>query len=136
MITSEKQLAVTSKKIQSLNESLQKMEKEEKPFAKTSIIQSKALIKELQNEVKEFEELREKGIDAIVINDLAEVMLVPIKYRIAKKMTQDTFAKEVDFPLRMIVRYESEGYKNITGENLQKILSKLHLKIPGKLKEA
>ena len=51
-------------------------------------------------------------------------------------MTQENFAKEVEMPLRMITRYESEGYRNITGENFHKILQKLHLKIPGKLKEA
>lgn len=136
MITSERQLAVTNQKIDSLRESIKKMEAEAKPFAKASIVQAKAMIKELGQEVKEYENLREKGLDGIEINDVAEVMLLPIKYRIAKHMTQDSFAKEVDVPVRMIARYESEGYKNITGENLHKILSKLHLKIPGKLKKA
>ncbi len=135
MITSERQLAVANKKIQSLRESIKKMEAEAKPLARSSIIQTKALIKELQHEVEEYETLKEKGLEAIEINDLAEVMLLPIKYRIAKKMSQDSFAKEVNIPVRMIARYESEGYKNITGENLHKILSKLHLKIPGKLEE-
>lgn len=136
MITSERQLTVTNQKISDLQESIKKIEADAKPFAKSSIIQTKALIKELVEEVKEYETLRDKGLDAIEINDLAEVMLLPIKYRIAKHMTQDSFAKAVQVPVRMIARYESEGYKNITGENLHKILSKLHLKIPGKLKEA
>lgn len=136
MITSERQLAVTIQKIKDLRDSVKKMEANAKPFAKASVIQTKSLIKELANEVKEYETLRDKGVESIEINDLVEVMLLPIKYRIAKKMTQDTFAREVEIPVRMIARYESEGYKNITGENLHKILSKLNLKIPGKLKEA
>ena len=136
MITSERQLAVTSQKIGDLKDALKKIKAGNDTFAKASIIETKGLIEDLEQEVKEYETLRDKGIEAIEINDLAELMLLPIKYRIAKKMTQDTFAREVEVPVRMIARYESEGYKNITGENLHKILSKLHLKIPGKLKEA
>ena len=136
MITSERQLAVTSQKIGDLKDALKKIKAGNDPFAKASIIETKGLIEDLEQEVKEYETLRDKGIEAIEINDLAELMLLPIKYRIAKKMTQDTFAREVEVPVRMIARYESEGYKNITGENLHKILSKLHLKSPGKLKEA
>jgi DNA-binding XRE family transcriptional regulator len=138
MITSERQLAVTKKKIQSLEDSLKKIEVDikTKPLAKASKIQTQALIKELYAEVFEYEELKSKGLDAIQLNDLSEIMLVPIKYRIAKHMTQESFAKEVDVPLRMIARYESEGYRNITGETFHKILQKLHLKSMGKLKEA
>lgn len=138
MITSDRQLTATRKKIQSLEDSLKKMDLEikSKPLIKSAKIQTQAILKELYNEVMEYEELKSKGLDAIQLNDLAEIMLVPIKYRIAKHMTQESFAKEVDIPLRMIARYESAGYKNITGENFHKILKKLHLKVPGKLKEA
>lgn len=136
MITSDRQLAVTGKKIKDLRESIKKMDVIKKPLVKVAIIQTKTLVKELEQEVKEYQTLRDKGIEAIEINDLAEVMLLPIKYRIAKKMTLDAFARIVEVPVRMIARYESEEYRNISGENLHKILSKLHLKIPGKLKEA
>lgn len=137
MITSDRQLNVARKKIQSLEDSLKKLEAAKStPLAKASKIQTQALAKELYAEVAEYEELKDKGLDAIQLNDLSEIMLVPIKYRIAKHMTQESFAKEVDIPLRMIARYESEGYKNISGENFHKILQKLHLRSMGKLKEA
>lgn len=138
MITSDRQLSVTMKKIDSLQESFKKLSEDAKvkPLANASMIQTKSLIKELQTEVAEYEDLKTNGLEAIELNDLSEVMLLPIKYRIAKKMTQENFAKVVEVPLRMIARYESDGYKNISGENLHKILSKLHLKILGKLKEA
>lgn len=137
MITSDRQLTVTMKKIESLQGSLKKLSEEVKvnPLVKASIVQTKSLIKELQAEVTEYENLKTNGLDAIELNDLSEVMLLPIKFRIAKRMTQESFAKEVDVPLRMIARYESDGYRNISGEKLHKILSKLHLKVLGKLKE-
>ena len=138
MITSDRQLSTMNKKIESLQESLKKLtdEAKVKPLAKSAKIQTQALIKELQLEVFEYEDLKARGFDAIELNDLSEIMLIPIKYRIAKRMTQESFAKEVEIPLRMIARYESEGYRHITGENFHKILQKLHLKLPGKLKEA
>lgn len=133
MITSERQLAVTAQKIKYLRDSMKKIEAETGSFAKASVVQMKALVKELDQEVRDYETLRDKGVESIEINDIAEIMLLPIKYRIAMHMTQDSFARVVEVPVRMIARYESAGYKNITGENLHKILSKLHLKIPGKL---
>jgi hypothetical protein len=138
MITSDRQLTITNKKIESLQVAVKKLsdEAKTKPLAKSAKIQTQALIKALQLEVFEYEDLKNRGFDAIELNDLSEIMLIPIKYRIAKRMTQESFAKEVEIPLRMIARYESEGYRNITGENFHKILQKLNLKLPGKLKEA
>jgi hypothetical protein len=114
MIKSDRQLAITKKKITSLQDSLKKIKEAVKSnlLLKASKIQTQALIQELQDEVAEYEKLCSKGLEAIEIDDIADVMLIPIKYRIAKKMTQESFAKEVDIPLRMIARYESEGYKN------------------------
>lgn len=137
MITSDRQLNVTRKKIQEMEEALKSLGKAiNTPLQKASKIQTQALLKELYAEVEEYQVLKEKGLDAIKLDDISEVMLLPIKYRIAKDMTQEAFAKKVDIPLRMIARYESEGYRNITGENFHKILQKLHLKSFGKLKEA
>lgn len=137
MITSDRQLNVTRKKIQEMEETLKSLAKaKSSPLQKASKIQTQALLKELYAEVEEYQVLKEKGLDAIKLDDISEVMLLPIKYRIAKDMTQEAFAKKVDIPLRMIARYESEGYRNITGENFHKILQKLHLKSFGKLKEA
>jgi len=136
MITSDRQVAVTKEKIQDLLESLRLMEKDTRTLIKASKIQIEVLIEDLNAEIKEYESLKTKGLEAIEISDLSDIMLLPIKYRIAKRMTQELFAKKVDMPLRMICRYESENYRNITGGNLYKILDKLHLKIFGKIKEA
>jgi DNA-binding transcriptional regulator YiaG len=135
MITSEKQLIVSRKKIVELRASILKMERDTKPFIKASVMELKSLIKKIEQEMKDYETLKEKGIEAIELNDLSEIMLLPIKYRIAKRMTQESFAREMEVPVRMIARYESEGYRNISGETLHKILKRLHLKILGKLRE-
>jgi DNA-binding XRE family transcriptional regulator len=139
MISNDRQLATTRKQIVSLQEELKKLQDEakSKKFGKTAVVQTQALIKSLQANVDEYEALTSKGVEAIQLNDLSELMILPMKYRIAKKMTQEMFAKEVDIPLRTIARYEADEYKTVSGDNLHKILSKLktHLKIFGKLQE-
>ncbi len=136
MLTSDKQVAVTKERINEFLEALKLMDKDSRPLAKASKFQIEALIQELKAKIEEYESLKTKGIEAIEISGPSDIMLLPIKYRIAKRMTQELFAKKVEMPLRMICRYESEDYRNITGGNLQKILDKLHLKIFGKIKEA
>jgi DNA-binding XRE family transcriptional regulator len=137
MITSERQLNATKKKIVSLQESLAEMKKSAKSvLAKSSMVQTQAAIEELKEEVKEYETLSTEGLDAIHIESPEDIMLLPIKYRIAKHLTQEAFAKEVDVSVRMIARYEAEEYTNINGETFRKILNKLPVKLDSKLKEA
>lgn len=137
MITSERQLNAAKKKIAFLQESLAEMQKPSKSvLAKSSMIQTHAMIEELEEEVREYETLSTEGLDAIHIESPKDIMLLPIKYRIAKHLTQEAFAKIVDVSVRMIARYEAEEYTNINGETLKKILNKLPVKLDGKLKEA
>lgn len=134
MITSDKQLAVTMKKIEVLQDSLKTpKEAETNPFGKASMLQTQSFIKELESEVEEYKQLQANGITEIKIEDFNDIMLIPIRYRIANHMTQDAFARQVKVSSRMIARYEAEGYRNITSRNLQSILDELDLKLLGKL---
>ncbi|MBT4790600.1 MAG: helix-turn-helix transcriptional regulator [Halobacteriovoraceae bacterium] len=137
MITSDRQLNATKKKIDSLTESLAEMKKSAKGIlAKSSVVQTEAMKQELENDVFEYEKLCSEGLKAIEIETPEDIMLLPIKYRIAKHLTKEAFAKEVDVPVRMISRYEAEEYTNITGETFKKILHNLPLTLNGILKEA
>ena len=137
MITSDRQLNATKKKINSLTESLAKMEKSAKGIlAKASVIQTEAMKQELDDDVSEYEKLCAGGLEAIELETPEDIMLLPIKYRIVKHLTKEAFAKEVDVPVRMISRYEAEEYTNITGETFKKILHNLPLTINGILKDA
>ncbi len=128
MITSDRQLNAAKKKIDSLSESLIEMRKSAKNIlAKSSVIQTEALKQKLEDDVSEYEKLCSKGLKAIKIDTPEEILLLPIKYRIAENLTKEAFARKVDVPVRMISRYEAEGYTNITGETLKKILHNLPL---------
>ncbi len=137
MITSGRQLNATKKKIDSLTESLAEMEKSAKGIlTKSSIVQTEAVKQELEAEVAEYEKLCAKGLEAIEIETPEDIMFLPIKYRIAKHLTKEAFAKKVDVPVRMISRYEAEEYINIRGKTFKKILHNLPLTLNGVLKEA
>ena len=136
MIISERQLNVTKNKIKSLKEFLAEMKKSASGLlGDSAIIQTEALVQELESEVLEYEKLYAEGLDAIDIQSPEDIMLLPIKYRIAKHLTKEAFAKEVGVPLRMISRYEAKQYTNINGETLKKILHNLSLSLSGTLKE-
>jgi DNA-binding transcriptional regulator YiaG len=137
MITSERQLKVTLEKIESFKSSLKSRIKIKNPvLANAAKVETKTLIEDLEALVNEYQELRKKGLNAIKISTPEDLLLLPIRYRIAKHMTQEDFAKSVDVSVRMIARYESEEYRNITGETLKKILHKIPLKFNGDLREA
>ena len=137
MITSERQLKAAKEKIKSLKESIAKMQKKKKSvLAKSSLIQTEALLHKIEGEVAEYEALLTKGLEAIEIKSPEDIMLLPIRYRIAKHLSREDFSKEVDVPVRMIARYETSGYTNINGETFRKILHNLPLKFNGFLKEA
>lgn len=129
MITSERQLNVTKSKIEDLKSSLKQRpnEKMNPVLQKAARVQAEALIAELQEQVSEYEHLRSDGIPAIQVKTPMDLFLLPIRYRIAKNMSQEAFSQLVGVGLRQIARYEAEGYENIQGETLKRILEKLPL---------
>jgi DNA-binding XRE family transcriptional regulator len=137
MITSERQLKTTEAKIGNLKQSVGKTAnpKLNPVLQKAGRIQVQALIQELEDEIAEYNSLREKGLKAIKLSSPLDFMLLPIRYRIAKHLSQEEFAKFVGISLRQIARYEAEGYENINGDTLRKILEKMPVKIDGQVLE-
>lgn len=131
MITSDRQLKASKEKLAELKKSLDKDSSSSiNPIlAKSAKVQTQTLIQEIENEISLYENLKTKGVAAIKLNSIADVLNLPVMYRVAKGMSQEQFARLVDVGLRQIARYESEGYENINGENFKKILSKINLKM-------
>ena len=138
MITSERQLKAANEKIESLKQSLRSKENAnvKKLFAKAGRIQTQNLVNDLEKEIEDYEALKKKGVGAIKIDSFEDLFLLPIRYRIAKNMTQEEFANLVGIPLRQICRYESEEYSNISSETLKKILQGIPLKFFSRISES
>ncbi len=131
MITSDRQLKVTKEKIEDFKASLKQKpnEKMNPVLQKAARVQIEALIAELQEHVNDYEHLKSDGIPAIQVKTPMDIFLLPIRYRIAKNMSQEAFSQFVGVGLRQIARYEADGYENIQGDTLKRILEKLSLNL-------
>src|SRR3989344_3222264 len=101
MITSDRQLKVTKEKIENLKASLKQKsnEKMNPVLQKAARVQAEALIAELQDQVNDYEHLKSKGVPAIRVRTPMDLFLLPIRYRIAKQMSQESFSQLVGVSL-------------------------------------
>lgn len=136
MITSQKQLIAAKEKLNLLKESLTAEYKKDVPeiLKAAAIGQTEELISEIESEIAEYEGLKKSSFSEIQIFSLEDLMDAPIRYRIAKGMTIEDFARKVDIHSRQIARYEGDHYHNATTDTLLKILSCLDVKISGMVK--
>lgn len=137
MITSERQLKTTMNQLEMLRNSLEDLRKKDDSsiLTKASISQVQVKIEDLQQEVDEYTKLWDEGLEAIELITPKDFLLLPIRYRIAKHLTKEAFAKEVDVPVRQISRYEASEYININGETLKQILEHIPLTFQTEMKE-
>lgn len=131
MLTSDKQVTVTKNKIEELRSSLSLPSNKNValPLRKAALVQTQALIEDLSQQVHEYEQLRSLGIKGIKIESPEDFFLLPIKFRIAKHLSQEAFSRLVEVGVRQIMRYEAEGYQNIQGDTFKRILSKLPIAV-------
>jgi hypothetical protein len=91
------------------------------------------LMAEIRRDIEEYEALKNSRPEEIEIHSLDDLLTAPVRYRIAAHMSVDTFGRKVGVSARQIIRYESEGYQNITSSTLQKILKGLNIHLDGKV---
>ncbi len=135
MITSDKQYGAAKKQLVMLSESLSAPKKKDVPdvIEQAGKAQIQELMGEIQNDVNEYEALKNSSPTDVEIHSLDDLIIAPIRYRIAAHMSIDEFSRKVGVSARQIVRYENEGYQNITSNTLQKILKGLNIHLEGKV---
>ena len=135
MITSDKQFEAAKHQLALLAESLAAPNKTDVPdvIAQAGRAQIEDLMAEIQRSIDEYEQLKNSHPMDVEIHSLDDLMTAPIRYRIAAHMSVDEFGRKVGVSARQIIRYESEGYQNITSSTLQKILKALNIRLEGKV---
>ena len=135
MITSDKQYEAAKKQLARLAESLTAPMKKNVPevIANAGKAQIHELMAELQFDLDEYESLKNGRPEDVEIHSLDDLLTAPIRYRIAARMSVDEFSRKVGVSARQIIRYENEGYQNITSSTLQKILKGLNIHLEGKV---
>lgn len=135
MITSDKQYAAAKKQLALLTTSVSSARKEGVPdfIAQAGKAQMQELISEIQMNIEEYEHLKESKPSDIEIHSLDDLMIVPIRYRIAAHMSIEAFSRKVGVSARQIARYETENYQNTNSSTLRKILEMLDVHLDGKV---
>jgi DNA-binding Xre family transcriptional regulator len=135
MITSDRQYDAAKHQLARLAESLAAPTKANVPdiIASVGRGQTEDLVAEIQRSIEEYEQLKNTRLEDIEIHSLEDLITTPIRYRIVARMSVDEFSRKVGVSARQIMRYESEGYQNITSNNLKKILKGLNIRLEGKV---
>ena len=135
MITSDRQYDAAKCQLARLAESLAAPTKANVPdiIASVGRGQTEDLVVEIQHSIEEYEQLKNTRLEDIEIHSLEDLITTPIRYRIVARMSVDEFSRKVGVSARQIMRYESEGYQNITSNNLKKILKGLNIQVEGKV---
>ena len=130
MIKSARRLIKVRREVEELKGKIESGE-----YPSDQIERFRSRLEGLESDIAEYLMLLEKGPEGLTIKRPQDVLLLPVRYRIAKKMTLDEFAEMVGVPARMIFRYEEKGYENAIGINVEKILSRLPVGIETQVRE-
>ena len=133
MITSDKQYQASKDQLVLLRESFNAPVNEKIPEVVRAVgqVQLQDLIDEVQQDIEEYEKLKNSDVEEIPVHSIQDLLVAPIRYRIASHMSVDAFSRKVGISARQIHRYEAAFYKNSNTSTLTKILEKLDLKIEG-----
>lgn len=136
MITSEKQHQAAKDQLKSLQASLKAPMKSgvAQAIAEAGKAQAHELINEIRAEIDEYDKTRGMRPSDIPIHSIDDLMVAPIRYRIASHLSIDAFARRVEISARQIARYESEQYQNTSVPNLKKIIERLNIHVEGEVR--
>lgn len=133
MILSQQQYLATRKKLKMLEDSLSAPHREGVPekFVQAALAQTRELMGEMQAEIAEYERITTSDPAEIPVNSIQDLLVAPVRYRLASHKSTEVFARVVGVSARQIFRYEQEGYRNCSVPNLTKILERLNIRLHG-----
>ena len=130
MIKSERQLAITKKKLEELKRSLSHIKEKYAGDEKKIKFYSKGVlehIEQLAQEVVEYDKIKYSAVpEKLHASDLFDIRNQIIKLRIAKGITQAELASRLGVPQSEISRFEREGYEGYSVKMLERILEALN----------
>ena len=135
MIVSQQQFTATKKKLKMLEDSLSAPHRKGVPeeIVRAALAQTRDLMGELRAEIDEYERITANDTADIPINSVEDLLVAPIRCRLASHMSTEAFARVVGVSARQIFRYEQENYRNCSLPNLTKILAKLKVRVRGSI---
>lgn len=138
MITNDRQYKMTKQQINNFRMSIDSMSVITAEHVNThpKIIEAaksavRSQLKELENEVQEYEALKAGKVLISHVQSLAELPLAMIKSRIANGLTQANLADKVGIKVQQIQRYEADRYESASLKTLMRIANALEIGLDG-----
>lgn len=138
MITNDRQYKIAKTQIQTFQQTLEELLKTPPTVENVHPLIVEAhnraveeQLKELMEEVKEYEDLKAGRVFITEVNNLSDLPLILIKARIANGLTQSELASSLELKEQQIQRYEAELYSSASLKTLLKIAKLLKVKIKG-----
>jgi DNA-binding Xre family transcriptional regulator len=127
MIKSDAQRKRTAAQLKGLRHDLTKVGRE--MTGKRTVRGSyKAMIRRLENELREYDELKSGELTVPNIERLDQIAPFVAKMRIAKGVSQTELARRLGVSKQAVSRYEETGYQTVAISRLQEILDAIGIK--------
>lgn len=133
MIGNERQYRITKARADEFERELVQLEKAEPGSdALWHKIQQDALraqLNDLLQELREYESLQRRGVEALEVNSFEDLPAALVKARIAAGLTQKDLAERLGLKEQQIQRYESTAYSSASLDKIQQIVKALGLQL-------
>ena len=134
MITNERQYAITKAQVERFKQALADAGKQGgkalHPRALKAMREGlESQLKDLQEELSDYEKLRDGTMTTIVVDSILELAVGLIKARIVRNWTQKELAERLGLPEQQVQRYEATLYKGVAVERLQEVADALKVRV-------
>jgi DNA-binding Xre family transcriptional regulator len=131
MIKNEKQYKISKKLLSELDEKIYNAQKgvdgDEK---KQVIVNSLSRLKsQVANELIQYEILKNGKADKLKERNLSQLPSLITEYKIANNLTQKDLSQKLGLKEQQLQRYEAEGFKTVSFQNLVKFLDLMKLEL-------
>lgn len=133
MIKNDRQYEYSKKKLHEFEEDLRAIRKKYILDKNKVALLSQGYIEHIiqfKNEIKEYEEMKKAPLPEVLqIHNLNEINRSIVRFRIARKITQEGLAQKIGCKQSDISRLERDGYYGYTIGQLDKIMASLGVKV-------
>jgi transcriptional regulator with XRE-family HTH domain len=133
MICNERQYRITKARVEEFERALSALEKkgmERDPvWQKIQLDSTKGQVDDLRGELREYEALQRRGVEAVEVTSFEELPQALVKARIAGGLTQKELAKRLGLKEQQIQRYEATGYSSASLARIQQVAEALGLRL-------
>jgi len=136
MIKNEKQYKISNKRLAEVTAKIDKITSatEVNDLKKEMLLASLENIKEeVQKEVNDYSSLKSGKSTKLKERNISELPNLIIEYKIANNLTHKEFSQRLGLKEQQLQRYESEGFKSVSFQNLVKFINIMNLNL--KIKE-